>query len=137
MEQVISMSDKDSVSYGIRLAILYGSIWFVDLLDATLLNVALPEISKFFQIDPTNAEWALIGFARDGDRNGPQQSCRSKFRREASFPGLAMDLYCEFARVRALPPFLRTGDLPGVPGIQRRIGHPNRHELNYDSVASG
>lgn len=35
---------------------------FVDLLDASLLNVALPEISHYFRIDPTNAEWALIGF---------------------------------------------------------------------------
>ncbi len=55
-------AEKDAISYGIRLAIIYGVIWFVDMLDATLLNVALPEISKFFNIDPTNAEWALIGF---------------------------------------------------------------------------
>lgn len=50
--------DKNT-SYGIRLAVIYSIIWFVDLLDATLLNVALPEISQYFMIDPTNAEWAL------------------------------------------------------------------------------
>ncbi len=48
--------------YGIRLAIIYGIIWFIDLLDASLLNVALPEISKYFHIGPADAEWALIGF---------------------------------------------------------------------------
>lgn len=53
---------EKSVSYGFRLAIIYAIVWFVDLLDASLLNVALPEISQFFSIDPTNAEWALIGF---------------------------------------------------------------------------
>lgn len=50
------------VRYGVRLAVLYATIWFVDLLDASLLNVALPAISKSLRIDPTNAEWALIGF---------------------------------------------------------------------------
>ena len=53
---------EQNSSYGFRLAIIYSVIWFVDLLDATLLNVALPEISQYFLIDPTNAEWALIGF---------------------------------------------------------------------------
>ncbi len=55
-------SIEKNISYGFRLAIIYSIVWFVDLLDATLLNVALPEISKYFLIDPTNAEWALIGF---------------------------------------------------------------------------
>lgn len=48
--------------YGVRLAIIYAVIWFVDLLDASLLNVALPEISVALRVDPTNAEWVLIGF---------------------------------------------------------------------------
>jgi EmrB/QacA subfamily drug resistance transporter len=51
-----------NLAYGYRISIICGAIWFVDLLDTTLLNVALPEISNFFNIDPTNAEWALIGF---------------------------------------------------------------------------
>lgn len=49
-------------SYGIKLAIIYSIVWFVDLLDASLLNVALPAVSQYFTIDPINAEWALIGF---------------------------------------------------------------------------
>lgn len=48
--------------YGLRLAILYGAIWFIDLLDASLLNIALPNISKYFQMHPTRTEWVLIGF---------------------------------------------------------------------------
>lgn len=55
-------SIEKNISYGFRLAIIYSIIWFVELLDATLLNVALPEISQYFLIDPTNAEWVLIGF---------------------------------------------------------------------------
>ena len=51
-----------NIQYGIRLFILYGIIWFIDLLDATLLNVALPAISMDFHIGPTEAQWALIGF---------------------------------------------------------------------------
>ena len=39
-----------NTSYGIRLAVIYSIIWFIDLLDATLLNVALPEISQYFMI---------------------------------------------------------------------------------------
>ncbi len=53
---------EKNISYGLRLAIIYSIIWFVDLLDASLLNIALPEVSQYFHIDPTNAEWALIGF---------------------------------------------------------------------------
>ena len=53
---------QQDVRYGIRLSIIYGVIWFIDLLDASLLNVALPEVSQYFRIGPTDAEWALIGF---------------------------------------------------------------------------
>src|ERR1700722_16370047 len=53
---------KSDIKYANRLAILYAVIWFIDLLDSTLLNVALPDISKLFQIDPTDSQWVLIGF---------------------------------------------------------------------------
>ena len=53
---------QQDAQYGIRLFILYGIIWFIDLLDATLLNVALPVISLDFKIGPNIAQWALIGF---------------------------------------------------------------------------
>lgn len=56
------MSVDKNISYGFRLAIIYSIVWFGELLDATLLNVALPEIAKYFLIDSTNGEWALIGF---------------------------------------------------------------------------
>ncbi len=49
-------------SYGIKIAILYSIVWFIDLLDASMLNVALPNIAQAFNIDPTNAEWTIIGF---------------------------------------------------------------------------
>lgn len=55
-------SQLQSVHYAVKLAILYGAVWFIDLLDASLLNVALPKISQYFRINPTNAEWVLIGF---------------------------------------------------------------------------
>lgn len=48
--------------YGIRLAIVYSLVWFIDLLDASTLNVTLPAIAQSFNIDPTNAEWAIVGF---------------------------------------------------------------------------
>lgn len=51
-----------SVAYGLRLAILYTLIWFVDLLDLSILNVALPSIAHIFHVDPTDAEWTIIGF---------------------------------------------------------------------------
>lgn len=53
---------QQNTQYGIRLFILYGIIWFIDLLDATLLNVALPVISIDFHIGPTDAQWALVAF---------------------------------------------------------------------------
>lgn len=48
--------------YGIRLAIIYCCVWFIDFLDATSLNVTLPVIAQFFHIDPIDAEWAIVGF---------------------------------------------------------------------------
>lgn len=56
------MVEHKRYSYGIRLAILYSLVWFIDLLDASSLNVTLPAIAKSFHIDPTNAEWAIVGF---------------------------------------------------------------------------
>ncbi len=53
---------EQNIRYATRLAVVYAIIWFIDLLDASLLNIALPEISSWFRIDPTNAEWALLSF---------------------------------------------------------------------------
>lgn len=56
------MTENKSYSYGIRLAIIYSLVWFIDLLDASSLNVTLPAIAQSFHIDPINAEWAIVGF---------------------------------------------------------------------------
>ena len=56
------MIENKSYGYGIRLAIIYSLVWFIDLLDASTLNVTLPAIAQSFHIDPTNAEWAIVGF---------------------------------------------------------------------------
>lgn len=55
------MKDQN-LTYGIQLAILYTIIWFTDLLDASSLNIALPAIAQSYSIDPTNVEWAVLGF---------------------------------------------------------------------------
>ena len=56
------MNYDSSYRYGIRLAVIYALIWFVDLLDASSLNVVLPIISDAFHMDPTDVEWAIVGF---------------------------------------------------------------------------
>ncbi len=56
------MTENKSYRYGIRLAIIYSLVWFIDLLDASTLNVALPAIAQSFRIDPTDAEFAILGF---------------------------------------------------------------------------
>lgn len=56
------MIENKSYGYGIRLAIIYSLVWFIDLLDASTLNVTLPAIAQACHIDPTNAEWAIVGF---------------------------------------------------------------------------
>jgi MFS family permease len=56
------MIENKSYIYGIRLAIIYSLVWFIDLLDASTLNVTLPAIAQSFHIDPTNAEWTIVGF---------------------------------------------------------------------------
>ena len=53
---------QKSLIYGIQIAILYGIVWFIDLLDASILNVALPSIAQSFAVDATHAEWTIIGF---------------------------------------------------------------------------
>ena len=50
------------MNYAIRIAILYGIVWFIDLLDASILNVALPSIAYGFNTTAPHAEWAIIGF---------------------------------------------------------------------------
>lgn len=56
------MIENKNYSYDIRLAIIYSLVWFIDLLDASALNVTLPAIAQSFHIDPRNAEWAIVGF---------------------------------------------------------------------------
>ena len=56
------MTKSQSYAYGIRLAVIYSFVWFIDLLDASTLNVTLPAIAQSFHIDPTDAEWAIVGF---------------------------------------------------------------------------
>lgn len=55
-------SEEERYKYGIRLTIIYAFVWFIDLLDASTLNVALPSIAKSFHILATEAEWVIIGF---------------------------------------------------------------------------
>jgi len=49
-------------TYGIRLAVIYSMVWFIDLLDATSLNVSLASIAESFHITALDANWAVIGF---------------------------------------------------------------------------
>ena len=49
-------------TYGIRLAVIYSLVWFIDLLDASTLSVALPAIAQAFHINPADGEWAIVGF---------------------------------------------------------------------------
>lgn len=56
------MLTHTNYSYGIRLAVIYSLVWFVDLLDASTLNVTLPAIAQSFSILSTDAEWAIVGF---------------------------------------------------------------------------
>lgn len=56
------MIKNKTLSYGICLAIIYSLVWFIDLLDASTLNVTLPVIAQYFYVDPTDAEWTIIGF---------------------------------------------------------------------------
>lgn len=56
------MSDNVSVRYGIKLAIVYAMVWFVDLLDSTSLNVAITSIATYFEVAPSSTEWVVIGF---------------------------------------------------------------------------
>lgn len=48
--------------YELRIAIIYAIVWFIDLLDASILNVALPSIAHAFGMSAPDAEWAIIGF---------------------------------------------------------------------------
>ena len=48
--------------YELRVAIIYAIVWFIDLLDGSILNVALPTIAHAFKITAPDAEWAIIGF---------------------------------------------------------------------------
>lgn len=57
-----SYTFQENYRYGILLSIIYGFVWFIDLLDASTLNVALPALAQAFSISPTEAEWAIIGF---------------------------------------------------------------------------
>ena len=56
------MIQNKSYSYAIRLAVIYALVWFIDLLDASTLNVTLPAIAQSFHINPPDAEWAIVGF---------------------------------------------------------------------------
>ena len=49
-------------SYELRIAIIYAIVWFIDLLDASILNVALPNIAQAFGVSAPDAEWTIIGF---------------------------------------------------------------------------
>ena len=48
--------------YGLKLSILYGTIWCLVLLDISILNTALPTIANYFGYLTTQSEWVIIGF---------------------------------------------------------------------------
>jgi EmrB/QacA subfamily drug resistance transporter len=56
------MTENQRYIEGVRLAVIYSLVWFIEILDASSLNVALPAIAKYFHINPTEAEWAIVGF---------------------------------------------------------------------------
>lgn len=56
------MTENKCYKYGVKLAIIYSLVWFIDLLDASALNVALPAIAASFHIEPTSGEWTIVGF---------------------------------------------------------------------------
>lgn len=56
------MLENKSYSYGMRLAIIYSLVWFIDLLDASTLNITLVDIAQSFHLDSIDAEWAIVGF---------------------------------------------------------------------------
>lgn len=53
---------EKSNSYGIKIAIIYCMVWFIDLLDASSLNVTLSSIASSLNVDPLQAQWAIVGF---------------------------------------------------------------------------
>jgi EmrB/QacA subfamily drug resistance transporter len=61
MKELFSKTQNNDL-YSIQIACLFACVWFIDLLDSTILNVALPSIASSFRIDPTQAEWAILGF---------------------------------------------------------------------------
>ncbi len=48
--------------YGIKIAIIYSLVWFIELLDASTLNVSIATIAESFHINPIQAEWTIVGF---------------------------------------------------------------------------
>ncbi|CDZ81275.1 High-copy suppressor of rspA [Candidatus Rubidus massiliensis] len=50
------------LQYGKRLAVIYCLVWFIELLDSSSLNVALPSISHYLNVNPSQAEWTIVGF---------------------------------------------------------------------------
>lgn len=55
-------SGREYFSYSAKIATLYAITWFIDLLDSTILNVALPKIAVYFHTTAIYAEWTIVGF---------------------------------------------------------------------------
>jgi DHA2 family multidrug resistance protein/DHA2 family multidrug resistance protein-like MFS transporter len=51
-----------SLAYHYKIAIIYTLILFLDRIDLTVLNVAIPTLTKVFTIPIELAEWFRISF---------------------------------------------------------------------------
>ena len=53
---------KIKIEYKYIVALIYTCVLFIDRLDITLINIAIPSISKHFSLEITDAEWVTTGY---------------------------------------------------------------------------
>lgn len=52
----------DKIEYKYIVAILCICVLFIDRLDMTIVNIALPQMARYFQVAITRTEWVMTGF---------------------------------------------------------------------------
>ena len=101
---------------------------FMELLDMTIVNVALPGFAKDFNADATTIQWIVTAYLLDArDRDPLERLGGRPLRHEAHFHVRPHRIHHRLALLRPCPERGATHRLSSAPGRRRRHADPGRH----------
>ena len=119
---------RQRLQYRQLVAVAFMLGLFMDLLDTTIVNVALPTLGDEFDVTTSGIEWVVTAYLLSLALWIPAVGLvRRPIRHQAHLPGGPHDLHHGLAAVRAVLVARVADRLPGAAGGGGRHAHARRH----------